>query len=310
MKLKAVYWIIAVLITLAGIGIMSVGAAYRFSHPQTKNWTDTFASFENLDIELASSSLRIQSDPAAKECMVECIEVPADTEAYLDGETLKIEQKQKKKFELISFGWDLEVGDVIVTLPESDYKNLIISLGLADQSEIADITCKTMEIDAGVGTMTLRDVTIEKDFNMDGGTGDLLLQNITLDGKSDIDLGVGELVAEHVKAKENFEIDLGTGDCEFRECQFDELDVDCGVGDVLFLSTTLKGDAKFMQGTGDIELELMGNPDLYSIRTESGMGDVTIDGDKINGMRNDDAEYEITVECGVGDVDIRFPVRD
>ncbi len=310
MKLKAVYWVIAVLITLAGIGIMSVGAAYRFSHPQTKNWTDTFESFENLDIELASSSLRIESDPAAQECIVECIEVPSDTEAFLDGDTLKIKQKEKKKFQLISFGWDLEVGDVIVTLPEADYQNLVISLGLADQSEIADITCKTMEIDAGVGTMTLRDVTIGKEFNMDGGTGDLLLQNITLDGNSDIDLGVGELVAEYVKAKKTCEIDLGTGDCEFRDCQFDGLDLDCGVGDVMLLRTTLKGDAKFMQGTGDIELELMGNPDLYSIRTESGMGDVTIDGVKIGALRNDDAKYEITVECGVGDVDIRFPDRD
>ncbi len=310
MKLKAVYWVIAVLITLVGIGIMAVGAAYCFSHPQTKSWTDTFTSFDNLDVELSTSSLRIESDPAAAECMVECIDVPSDTELFLDGDTLKIKQEEKQKFQLISFGWDLTLGEVIITLPEEDYEKFAISIGLAKDSEIAGVTCKTVEIDAGVGTLTLRDMTIEKEFNMDGGTGDLLLQDVTLEGKSDIDLGVGELVAEHVNAKKTFEIDLGTGDCEFRECQFDEMDLDGGVGDVMILSTTLNGDAKFMQGTGDFELELMGDPDLYSIRTESGMGDVTIDGDKIGELRNDDAKYEITVECGVGDVDIRFPDKD
>ncbi len=308
MKLSPIYWIFSSVVVLAGVGMMIAGAAmYDEQIEDDENSVmETFADFRNLELEVEYCTLTLKSSESAQECIVEFIGAHSTPKMYLDGDTLVVEQKQKMPLQVISFGKWQKCGEVIITVPERDYDQMHISLGMTDGNTIDSISCKDMELDCGVGDIELQDIHIAGEFDVDGGTGDMFLTDVSVDGECTMDLGVGTLEAENLVVKGKSDFDFGTGDCTISDSRIGKLELDCGVGDVKILSTELLGDAEIQQGTGDVEMNISGSSDAYSVLTESGAGDVTIDGDNINTLKNKDSEYTINIDCGVGDVDIRF----
>ncbi len=308
MKLSPIYWILSTVVALAGVGMMVAGAAmYDDQIEDDENSVmETFSDFRNLQLEVESCALTLKSSESAQDCTVEFIGSPSTPKMYLDGDTLVVEQKQKMPLQLISFGNWKKCGKVIITVPVQEYDRMYISLGMTDENLIDSIACRDMEFDCGVGDVTMRDIHIAGELDVDGGTGDLFMNDIAVDSVCTLDLGVGTMEAENLVVKGKSDFDFGTGDCTISESRLGDLELDCGVGDVKLFFTELHGDAEIQQGTGDIELSISGSSDAYSVLTDSGVGDIKIDGEDINGLKNKDAEYTINIECGVGDVDVRF----
>jgi len=100
------------------------------------------------------------------------------------------------------------------------------------------------------------------------------------------------------------DIDGGAGSFEATDCIFNDLNLDCGVG-ATKISGNITGRSKVSCGVGRTEFNLAGKEEEYSIRTETGLGAMTLNGKKCS----DDAKYgegesKIEIEAGVGSVEI------
>ncbi len=309
MKLHAAYWVTAGVLAVAGIAMMGCAFVQRAKHPDTKSWSDSFEDFENLELKAGYCTVKFEPVGAEEECRIDFVDMPEDTEAYLDGDTLVIEDKSNEEtaFRLVSFGdFNWQRGEITIYLPEKEYDKFELAMGVADTSVLRGFTCDTLVIDAGVGNLELTDAAVKKGLDLDCGTGNCTMRGLTIGGKSDIDCGVGTFRMEDVRIEKKSDIDVGTGDFDVTDCEFADLELDGGVGDLRMLSTKLRGDVDITLGTGDIEMELLGDPMHYNFDLDSGMGDVSIDGSNIKTMNNYDAKYELKADSGTGDVDIRF----
>lgn len=309
MKLKAPYWITAGLLTAAGLMTMTGAAVYQVSHPDADrvSFTEEFSGIENLDVEIGVAECFIKSDADAKVCTVDCVNVPDSMKVYVEDDTLVIEDE--REFNIINFGDFPNIGaretSVTIILPEAEYKKLEIGVGVCGATEITDIRCNTLNLDVGVGDARLDIVEIKKELNADIGTGGLAMGMSTI-GSSDVDLGVGNLLISESVLKKNCEADLGTGDCYVMDSAFDGLNVDCGVGDVEITGTKLHDKTDIQTGTGDITVEIKDDPSDYYVMPSSGTGDAVMNGK--DGLRwsADDAEHQVYLEAGVGDVEVSF----
>ena len=305
MKLHAAYWVTAGVLAVAGIVMMGCAFVQRANLREGRSWSDSFGGFDNIEMKAGYCTVKVEPIGADEECRVDFVNMPEDTEAYVEGNTLFIKEEKKNRFRFVSFGdFGWEQGEVTIYLPERDYKKIKMSVGVAAESVIDSLSCNTLVLDCGVGDLDLVNSRITGDLDIDSGTGDFTMREVTVEGKSDIDSGVGRMHMDRVQMQKKADIDVGTGDFDVTACEFAELEIDGGVGDVKFLSAKLSGDVDVTLGTGDIEIEVLGDPMLYSFNMDG--SDVTINGDNVKVMNNYDAQYEFKADCGVGDISVTF----
>lgn len=145
-----------------------------------------------------------------------------------------------------------------------------------------NITLAELDIEMGVGKATIQDIDV-KDLDIDAGAGKMLLSNVTA---------------------QRADVDGGAGSFETENCNFNDLDLDCGVG-VTKISGNITGNSKISCGVGRTEINLVGKAEDYTIRTETGLGGMMLNGEKCSdNARYGNGESKIEVEAGVGSVEI------
>ncbi|MBQ8011461.1 MAG: DUF4097 family beta strand repeat protein [Oscillospiraceae bacterium] len=308
MKLHAAYWVTAGMLAVAGIVMMGCAFVSRGVRPEGETWSDSFESFEELELKADYCTLRVEPIGADEECRIDFVNMPEDTKVKLENGQLLIDgTREEKRYRFVSFGdFNIEKGEITIYLPEKEYKKVKLFMGVSDTSVIDGMHCETLVIDAGVGNLELTNGTVTDELDLDCGTGDCTLRNLTIKGKSDVDFGVGNFRLDGVQMTKKCDLDIGTGDCDIIGSEFADLELDGGMGDLKMQSTKLLGNADLTLGTGDMELEVLGDPMDYDFRVDAGVGEVTIDGDNIKVMNNYDSKYEFKADSGVGDIEIRF----
>lgn len=107
-------------------------------------------------------------------------------------------------------------------------------------------------------------------------------------------------------------IDAGVGYVETVDGTLicDKLEFDCGVGDCT-LSLDVRKKAKIDGGVGNIWMELAGSEKDYNYDVECGIGSISI-GDRYYSELgsekkiNNNADVDLKLDCGVGDIEIYF----
>lgn len=145
-----------------------------------------------------------------------------------------------------------------------------------------NITLDELKIEMGVGKASIEEIQ-SNNFKLDAGAGKVTISNMTT---------------------KTADIDGGAGSFEANNCVFNDLNLDCGVG-VTKIFGNITGRSKVSCGVGKTEINLAGKEDEYSIRTETGLGSMTLNGKKCA----DDAKYgegenKIEIEAGVGSIEI------
>lgn len=142
-------------------------------------------------------------------------------------------------------------------------------------------------------------------FDIDAGTGTVNMNNIDTDDLI-IDAGTGSITGGQITAGKT-DLDCGTGNITLSDVTLSDSDIDCGTGNVTIDGTFL-GKNEFDGGVGNINLNLKGTINDYSLKTESGIGDITIDGKKYSDYTsvNDNTDNSLDIEGGVGNVNIDF----
>ncbi len=124
-----------------------------------------------------------------------------------------------------------------------------------------------------------------------------------------IETGVGEVLLENITAA-NFTLDGGVGEVTGHHLAVShQLSVDSGVGEIN-LSGDFVGILRLDNGVGEAELTLARPQSAYSITTDTGLGDLTIDSHSqlkpSPALPADASDNTLDIDYGIGDVTLHF----
>jgi len=160
----------------------------------------------------------------------------------------------------------------------------------------ADVTVrvpagKSLEIQHGVGNMSVRDV--DADLVLDSHAGSIDVAHVN--GRLGIDVGSGAVTVESANGDEIL-VDTGSGSVELSDCASDKIGVDTGSGRVRIES--VEGSHLLVDtGSGSVTAKRV-STDSASIDT--GSGSVSLELDRMGSGR-----FEI--DTGSGGIDLRLP---
>lgn len=144
-------------------------------------------------------------------------------------------------------------------------------------------------------------------------------------GKVVIDLGAGDLNIDTLNAEE-FILKAGASDVNISELFAEKCEIEGGVGEVQIyggeirdctvrsgvgeveVNALLLGNCKLSNGVGEIRASIPASILDYYIVINKGLGDIEIDGDTVSNGNygTKGADNTITVDTGVGEVDLEF----
>ena len=140
---------------------------------------------------------------------------------------------------------------------------------------------------------------------IDSGAGEITIESLTTD-VLDLDLGAGEVNIDYLEVKKAVDIDGGTGETTIRSGSLCNLELDMGIG-AADVSTKLSGDCDLDMGIGELALTVLGDKADYTIEVNKGVGEYTIDGEKIgdNEKIGNGTNY-LQLDGGIGAVKVEF----
>ena len=122
----------------------------------------------------------------------------------------------------------------------------------------------------------------------------------------DFDFGAGNVELENISVNNNTKIQCGAGQVIIKKSELTNANIDAGVGKLSYLGE-LKGNSKISCGVGSVQLDLIGDSDMYEIHAEKGIGDIKIDDVSVaDNSTTGNGENKINIEGGVGSVDIKL----
>lgn len=121
-----------------------------------------------------------------------------------------------------------------------------------------------------------------------------------------LELGAGEVVIDNLVAQSNAKINGGAGKITIGGGRLANLELDMGIGQ-MNLTSKLTGNCKLEFGVGAAKLKLIGTSEDYKISVSKGIGEVTVDGEKVSdGATRGEGANRVKVEGGIGAIKISF----
>ena len=73
------------------------------------------------------------------------------------------------------------------------------------------------------------------------------------------------------------------------------------------VTSVITGNSKVNAGIGILELNIQGNKENYTIKTDKGIGSIKIDGKEVaDNVTYGNGENNIKIDGGIGSIDIEF----
>lgn len=317
--MKALYWIIASFITVAGFGLIAAGAGV-LSKDSNKYYdrTETFENISTLDFDIESAEVKLISDPGAKVCTLELRRVPENTTCTQEGETLRVVQESKNRITLFNF--DNQDSEIIVTLPEAVYKSIDVKSGSGSITgqdlksdelklntgsgavKIGNIETDYQDLHTGSGSISLAQVT-SRVSRVRTGSGSIKLNEVEISEEASVETGSGSIQGAAVTSDKT-SLKTGSGSLKLENVTFtDEVSAVLGSGSVQMSDLTLKADMHLKTGSGGIKLNLLGDKADYVISATLLSGSPDLEG--IGEKKNADP-YNIVIESGSGSASVHF----
>ena len=137
------------------------------------------------------------------------------------------------------------------------------------------------------------------------GAGKINIEKLNTQGLY-LELGAGDVHIENVVATAETKIDGGIGKTELKSCEINNLKANLGMGEFVF-SGKLTGKSEIDSGVGAIRIKLMDDKENYKINVSKGLGNVTLDGQKLETDRvYGTGENYLDIDGGVGEIKIDF----
>lgn len=121
-----------------------------------------------------------------------------------------------------------------------------------------------------------------------------------------MNLGAGETSMKNINITESAKIDTGAGKVNIKEAKINDLRCDLGIG-ATEISAKLLENTRIGTGVGSLKLDVLGKKEEYETKVNKGLGNVTIDEEKISDNEVvGNGENKIDIDGGVGEIKINF----
>ena len=122
----------------------------------------------------------------------------------------------------------------------------------------------------------------------------------------ELDLGAGKVDIDNLTVTNNTSIDGGAGEINITNSILHNLELDIGVGKVT-LNASIIGNNEINCGIGELDLNLIGNLNNYKIKIDKGIGNASINNEKVESNTYYGTGFNIIdVDGGIGSIDIDF----
>ncbi|MCI8273080.1 MAG: DUF4097 domain-containing protein [Clostridia bacterium] len=192
-----------------------------------------------------------------------------------EGTVFRVETEKTSKTMIIRENQGtLEIRDTKKNLFNKD-RNIVIYV--PEGTKFSEI-----QLEIGAGTVNIRDINADKvDFSF--GAGSVNIDNLVC-SKTKIECGAGEVIINN--------------------SDFGNTELDTGIGRLVY-SGYLRNSADIECGVGEVDLNLLGGEEAYTIKAEKGIGDIRINGDSVaNESTIGNGENKISIDGGVGSIKI------
>jgi hypothetical protein len=154
-------------------------------------------------------------------------------------------------------------------------------------------------------TVTLPSDFVAEEVKLDTGAGNVDVEKLQTDYLY-ISSGAGNIKGDTLSAKEA-KIEGGVGSVNLENVNLTNADINCGVGN-LKIGGVLTGETEIKCGIGEVELKLKGNVNDYGLDIDSGVGTISLNGEKITDSykANEDAANILKIDGGLGTVKINL----
>lgn len=142
-------------------------------------------------------------------------------------------------------------------------------------------------------------------FKLDTEGGKVIINNLKTNYLN-LDLGAGTTDITNLSVFSFANIEGGAGNIYIKNSDINNLSIEMGVGN-LSLGTKLSGNNKIIAAVGDIEVNLFGTKEDYKIKANEGLGDITLDKEKIqNGNIYGTGNTNLDIDGAVGNIKIKY----
>ena len=140
---------------------------------------------------------------------------------------------------------------------------------------------------------------------INAGAGKIQIENINTKNLY-LELGAGETIIEKLNVTDDCKIESGAGKVSILSGNINELNLDMGVGK-FEVTSELTGNSKINAGIGNLELNIQGNKENYTIKADKGIGSIKIDRKEVaDDVTYGNGENTIKIDGGIGAIKIDF----
>lgn len=232
-------------------------------------------SIKHLDVDISYASLEIIThNEQAVTYNIRNNTEKVDAAVELNNETLRIKTKKYKKPFFTWFGMEFD-----------ERTRPFITVRIPEH-----FLFETVDITSGIGEIFLNGFNAQNTFTLTTGIGRAEVNNITAS---------------------NVNIQTGIGEVEFRNCIFTGTVMQTGIGEVTFEGNLLK-QFDMDSGLGAADVRINGKKDDYTLKIDSGIGSVFVDGSRIGSIggsvykESRTSDNKIHIRSGIGEVSLSF----
>ena len=202
---KGIKFILIFASAIIAIGIVVIVLAFKFdltvdaSGKTINNEYVIDKTFTNIDIDVKTTNILICKSENS-ECKIECKEkTKIYNDIYVEDDTLKIKQKDKRKWYEEIMDFDVFKIKVTIYLPNDIYNNLTVDSSTGSFKIYDGFTFNDINIDLSTGNVKFENV-ISNNLDIDTSTGDIKLFNCDFN-KFKLDTSNGDVEATLKTAK-------------------------------------------------------------------------------------------------------------
>lgn len=146
------------------------------------------------------------------------------------------------------------------------------------------------------------DIIFDK-VNIEAGAGKIEVEELNTRELS-FEIGAGEVEIQKLNVSNKAKIDGGAGKVSILSGEINNLDLNMGIGK-FELTSSLKGKNDIDAGVGKLDLNLLDNIENYTIKTDKGIGSITINSKEVaNSIQYGNGDTFIDIDGGVGSIEI------